>query len=190
MSLREEVVRHFVGINGQRNDHVKHSVDDDGRHVVGFFLKTVRAHEEVPTPAKIESCSSAKKSRMDTDDESYYEEVIDVRAEIDDKVNQMKDEMKVQLHDLFGKLSLQLKQEKTASDEATYRAQQEKVAYQAQQAAYLAQQQQAAHAAQAAAAFEQAEREAAAALAGVAGLSRRKSEMYPDGAPSSKLSKY
>ena len=118
---------------------------------------------------------------MDTDEESYYEEVVDVRAEINDHVNQMKDEMKTQLHDLFGKLCIELKgqQAKQASDQQAY--------YQAQQQQAFAQQQQEYQAKQCAAAFSQAEAEAAAALAGVG---RRKSEAYPDGAPSSKVYKY
>ena len=170
INFNEEVIRKFVDINGKQTNEVKHITDDDGRQRISFFVKTVRMHDETPEEAKLVSCNGL----MDTSVEYDEETVGDVRAELDEKLNGMKDEMKYTLTDMFKKMFIEIKAETanqvhSAVNEAINNHQ-----ARAQQAAAEHQHQQAEKQA-----FMQAQMEANAA-ASLAGLSAKRARMYPD----------
>jgi hypothetical protein len=96
MKTQEEVIREFVDINGKPTSHIPHTIDADGRQRICFFLKTLKAHEQVPRPAKFVGVNGASTRTTDTndddislDDSSSYGNAASVQAEVDLKLNKM-----------------------------------------------------------------------------------------------------
>ena len=96
MRTQEEVIREFVDINGKPTSHIPHTIDADGRQRICFFLKTLRAHEQVPRPAKFVGFNGASPRTFDTDDDDIslddscsHGNAASVQAEVDGKLNKM-----------------------------------------------------------------------------------------------------
>jgi len=100
VALEDEVIRSFVDHRGRPTNHIGYNTDDDGRQIVTFFLKTVKAHQTIPSKGKF---TNNGPSGMDVGDDggsdggSMFEETVDdteeVRAEFDAKISDLADRM-------------------------------------------------------------------------------------------------
>jgi hypothetical protein len=102
MRTQEEVMREFVDIDGKPTSHIPYMVDADGRQRICFFLKTLRAHEQIPQAAKFVAFNGGAHPRRamhtDDDDISIDDSFSDgnaasVHAEVDEKLNKMATDM-------------------------------------------------------------------------------------------------
>ena len=149
---------------------MKHKTDEDGRQRLSFFVKTVHAQDDTPQAATFVSCDTNK---METSfDGSLYDEetVGDIRGELDEKINNFKDEMKVSLSEMFKRLVVDIQsntasQVQSAIDQKVEEARQEQLARERREAEQRA--------------FAQATREAEAAAA-LIGCRKRYKNDVPD----------
>ncbi len=106
ITLPKEVIRVFVDNRGRplgdKEASVGHHTDTDGRKIVTFFLKTVDAHRTTPSKAKFSS-SGPSGMTVEEDDlsSSMYEETVEeVKAEMEDRFNDMARNMADQISKL------------------------------------------------------------------------------------------
>ena len=90
LQLDEEVIKKFVDIDGTQSNNITCKVDVDGRQRICFMLKTVNSHDaEAGNFVNCNNTSYVSPNNADGDESMCEETVGDVRAELDEKLNEM-----------------------------------------------------------------------------------------------------
>lgn len=105
--LEEEVIRQFVDIYGNATNEIGYKTDSDGRQMITFFLKTLRAHEVAPTAAKFtNSGATSSPNGMDVGEDGEFDDEAsdeDVRSEMNDRFDEMSKNLENHMNNMFNK---------------------------------------------------------------------------------------
>ena len=177
--LDEEVIRDIVDVDGYPTNQVDYGLDSSGRQRISFFLKSVKANDKAPTPARFKKGGDdgmETASFEDAGSEASSARVDEVRYEMNYKLDKMalsfKSEMET-MQNMFRGIMSDMQQQQQQQREQQQREEQIRQHQQQQQ------QQQQAYQQQFAAQVSQAEQEAAEAEA-IAALGSFGSFARPD----------
>jgi len=146
VSLEEEVIRTFVDVKGKPTRNIGFNVDDDGRQIITFFLKTAVAHAAT-TPAEGKFCNNGPGGSYvgggsgdeDEDNSMYGEETVeDVKADMDAKLDAVQSKMS----EMFAQMFMQMQQQQQQQQAFQQHFQQQVQSAQQQQQMQSTQQQQ------------------------------------------------